>query len=203
MMVNRQGHRFVDETIEYSVLATVLREQPNREAFAIFDESARQASKTSQYRPAPNWSSDRIEDHVAAGTLWKADSLPELADKIGLPPQALTVTAQRYSMMAETGADADYFKPSDMLRTVSTGPFYAARIVAAIVCWTGVGIRIDADAHVLAHDGLPIPGLFAAGETTGGMHGDCYAAGGASIANAIVFGRIAGRGAAACKESVT
>ncbi|RVQ64848.1 FAD-dependent oxidoreductase [Croceicoccus ponticola] len=196
MMVNRQGHRFVDETIEYSVLATVLREQDGRECYAILDEGARMASATTDYRPAPNWHGERLLDHVAAGTLQQADTLEELAAKIGLPPDALAAAAHRYSAMADAGEDRDFFKPGTMLRPVRSGPFYAARIVAAIVCWTGVGIRIDPDARVLATDGTPIPGLYAAGETTGGMHGDCYAAGGASIANAIVFGRIAGAGAA-------
>ncbi|HEX2793354.1 MAG TPA: FAD-dependent oxidoreductase [Croceicoccus sp.] len=196
MMVNRQGHRFVDETIEYSVLATVLREQEGRECWAILDEDARLASATTDYRPAPNWQGERLLDHVAAGTLLTGATLPELAARCGIPADALAAAAARYSALADAGEDADYFKPAAMLRPVRRAPFYAARVNAAIVCWTGVGIRIDAEARVLARDGTPIPGLFAAGETTGGMHGDCYAAGGASIANAIVFGRIAGRNAA-------
>lgn len=195
MMVNRQGHRFVDETIEYSVLATVLREQTGRECWAILDEDARLASASTQYRPAPNWHGDRLLEHVAAGTLKTGATLEELAVRCDLPADALVAAAERYSAMSDDGEDLDYFKPDTMLRPVRRGPFYAARVNAAIVCWTGVGIRIDAQARVLARDGLPIPGLFAAGETTGGMHGDCYAAGGASIANAIVFGRIAGSNA--------
>lgn len=202
MMVNRQGHRFVDETIEYSVLATVLREQEGRECWAILDEDARLASATTHYRPAPNWHGERLLEHVAAGTLQTGATLEELADRCGIPADALVAAAQRYSAMSDAGEDADYFKPAAMLRPVRRGPFYAARINAAIVCWTGVGIRIDAEARVLARDGTPIPGLFAAGETTGGMHGDCYAAGGASIANAIVFGRIAGRNAAICASEL-
>lgn len=197
MMVNRQGHRFVDETIEYSVLATVLREQEGRECWAILDEDARLESATTQYRPTPNWHEERLLDHVAAGTLQTGATLEELAQRCGLPADAMKVAAERYSEMSDRGEDTDYFKPAGMLRPVRRGPFYAARINAAIVCWTGVGIRIDAEAQVLASDGTPIHGLYAAGETTGGMHGDCYAAGGASIANAIVFGRIAGRNAAA------
>lgn len=198
MMVNRQGHRFVDETIEYSVLATVLREQDGRECWAILDEDARLASASTDYRPAPNWHGDRLLDHVAAGTLLTGATLKELADRCALPADALVAAAARYTAMADAGEDRDYFKPAAMLRPVRRGPFYAAKVNAAIVCWTGVGIRIDAEARVLARDGRPIPGLFAAGETTGGMHGDCYAAGGASIANAIVFGRIAGCNAALC-----
>jgi predicted oxidoreductase len=76
------------------------------------------------------------------------------------------------------------------------GPFYAARIRPGIICWTRTGIRIDTEARVLDGADRPVPGLFAAGETTGGMFGQCYAAGGASIGNAIIFGRIAGRNAA-------
>jgi fumarate reductase flavoprotein subunit len=196
MMVNRDGRRFVDETIEYSVLAAVLDEQRGQDCFAIFDEASRLASRTTRYRPAPNWTADRLLEHVEAGTLVSAPTLVELAVKIGLPAERLARTAERYTAMAEAGSDGDYFKPAGMLRPVSQGPFYAAHIRAAIICWTGTGIRIDTEARVLGADDCPIPGLYAAGETTGGMFGQCYAAGGASIANAAVFGRIAGRNAA-------
>ena len=70
----------------------------------------------------------------------------------------------------------------------------------AIVCWTGTGLRIDREARVLDRADCPIAGLFAAGEATGGMFGECYAGGGASIANAIIFGRVAGRNAAAASN---
>lgn len=205
MMVNRHGRRFVDETIEYSVLAAVMDEQPGQDCFAIFDETARLASKTTQYRPAPNWTADRLLDHVEAGTLVSAPTLEELAEKLGVPAARLTTTAERYNTLVEMGSDADYFKPSAMLRPVAQGPFYAAHIRPAIICWTGTGIRIDTEARVLGADDRPVPGLYAAGETTGGMFGQCYAAGGASIGNAVVFGRIAGRNAAdlAAKEKVS
>lgn len=196
MMVNRQGRRFVDETIEYSVLAAVLDEQPGQDCFAIFDEAARLDSKTTQYRPAPNWTAERVLDHVAAGTLISAPTLDELSATLGIDPARLATTAERYNALAQAGSDADYFKPAAMLRRVARGPFYAAHIRPAIICWTGTGIRIDTEARVLGADDRPVPGLYAAGETTGGMFGQCYAAGGASIGNAVVFGRIAGRNAA-------
>lgn len=192
MMVNREGRRFIDETIEYSVLAAVLDEQPGQDCFAIFDEASRLASKTTQYRPAPNWTADRLLDHVEAGTLVSAPTLEALAERLGLPPARLATTADRYNALAGAGNDEDYFKPGAMLRPVREGPFYAAHIRAGIICWTGTGIRIDTRARVLGADDRPIPGLYAAGETTGGMFGQCYAAGGASIGNAVVFGRIAG-----------
>lgn len=196
MMVTAEGHRFVDETIEYSVLAALVNNLPRKECYAIFDEAARQASKTTQYRPAPSWTADRLEQSVAEGTLVRADTLAELAARIDVPADALETAVARYSADHDAGEDRDFFKSAAMLRTVAEPPYYAARIRAGIICWTGTGIRIDREARVLDEAGRPIAGLYAAGETTGGMFGECYAAGGASIGNAVIFGRIAGQHAA-------
>lgn len=119
-----------------------------------------------------------------------------------MPAAALEEAAGRYSDDAASGQDRDFFKSAAMLRPVAQPPFYAARIRAAIICWTGTGLRIDWDARVLDVAGRAIPGLYGAGETTGGMWGECYASGGASIGNAVVFGRIAGAGAAADAASI-
>ncbi|KMS50548.1 fumarate reductase [Novosphingobium barchaimii LL02] len=203
MMVNRDGRRFVDETIEYSVLAAVLDEQPGQDCYAIFDEASRLASRTTRYRPAPSWTAERLAEHVEAGTLVRGATLAELADTLGLPAKRLATTAERYNEFNQIGVDQDFFKPAEMLRPVTEGPFYAAHIRPGIICWTGTGIRIDTQARVLDAADRPVPGLYAAGETTGGMFGQCYAAGGASIGNAVIFGRIAGRGAALEKTRTT
>lgn len=196
MMVDAAGHRFVDETIEYSVLASIVNALPRKECYAIFDEQSRLASRTTSYRPAPSWTADRLARSVVEGTLLRADSIAGLARLLDIPADALETAAMRYNADVAAGVDADFFKPSAMLRPIATPPFYAARIRAAIVCWTGTGLRIDREAQVLDSAGRAIPGLYAAGETTGGMFGECYAAGGASIGNAIVYGRIAGANAA-------
>lgn len=75
-------------------------------------------------------------------------------------------------------------------------PFYAAEVHAASFGATSAGVRIDPDARVLRTDSAAIPGLYAPGETAGGVLGERYVGGGNYIANALVFGRIAGRGAA-------
>ncbi|NJC32885.1 fumarate reductase flavoprotein subunit [Sphingomonas jejuensis] len=200
MLVGADGRRFVNEALEYSVLSAILKEQPGASAFAVFDEDARRSSRLADHRPAPSWTADRLLDAVDAGTLQQAGSLAELAGKIGVPAAALIAEADRMTEAAAGGADADFFKPPALLRPVRTPPFYAARIRAAIICWTGCGIAIDPDARALDEAGRRIPGLFAAGETTGGMFGECYASGGASIANAVVFGRIAGHNAATARR---
>ena len=104
VMVNRHGRRFVDETIEYSVLSVVLREQPERECFGIFDEATRLAAKTSAYRPAPNWTSDRLGQLADAGVLARADSLDALAGELGIPAATLRTTVETHNRNVAAGA---------------------------------------------------------------------------------------------------
>ncbi len=82
------------------------------------------------------------------------------------------------------------------MKPVVSAPLYAVEVQPAIICLTSTGVRIDARTQALDERDQPIRGLFAAGETTGGVLGDRYIVGGNSIANAIVFGRIAGHSAA-------
>jgi fumarate reductase flavoprotein subunit len=191
--VNHEGRRFIDESTEYSVLAEVLMNQTAGECFALFDEAARAASKSTT---APNWSADRLAHFAETGKLARADTLDALAATLGIRPGTLATTVASYNAAVQSGADDAFFKDAANLKPIATPPFYGARIRPAVVCWTGTGLRIDREARVLDHADRPIEGLFAAGETTGGMFGQCYAGGGASIANAIVFGRIAGNNAA-------
>ncbi len=191
--VNHEGRRFIDEATEYSVLSEVLSTQTAGECFAIFDEAARAEAKA---HPAPNWAADRLAEFAEKGPVVKADTLTELAERIGVRPETLVTTAERYSADARAGADSAFFKAPAHLRPIETPPFYGVRIRPAIVCWTGTGLRIDAEARVLDQADRIMPGLFAAGETTGGFAGPCYAGGGASIGNAVIFGRIAGTNAA-------
>lgn len=191
--VTHEGRRFIDESTEYSVLAEVLGTQTAGECFAIFDEATRRAAPAT---PAPNWSADRLAAFARAGRLAQADTLDGLAERLGIRAPTLATTAQAMTAATTAGQDADFFKPAEHLRAIATPPFYGARIRPAVVCWTGAGLRIDREARVLDRADRPIPGLYAAGETTGGMHGPCYPGGGASILNAIVFGRVAGRNAA-------
>lgn len=192
-LVTHEGRRFVDESSEYSVLAELLHEQTDKECFAIFDETARAESRPV---PAPNWSAERLAQFIASGQIYSDPTLAGLAEQLGVAPQTLATTCDTVNRAAVAGEDGQYFKNAAYLRAIATPPFYGARLRPAVVCWTGTGLRIDAEARVLDAADRPIAGLFAAGETTGGMFGPCYAGGGASICNAIVFGRIAGSNAA-------
>ncbi|MEZ5598393.1 MAG: FAD-dependent oxidoreductase [Pseudomonadales bacterium] len=202
--VNREGQRFVRETAEYAVMAGVVQAQTGGTCFAIFDEASRRDA-----RPLPryadafasgalplNWVADELAHQAGAGKVVSAASLDALAGRIGLRPGALEVTVAEYNADVASGSDKRFFKAADDLRPIAEPPFHAVEILPAIVCLTSAGIRIDADARALDTRGLPIAGLYAAGETCGNVLGERYIGGGNSIANAIVFGRVAGSTAA-------
>ena len=90
-------------------------------------------------------------------------------------------------------SDPDFGRTS-FANPLDTAPFYAIKVTAGIHHTMG-GVKIDTDTHVLKADGTVIPGLFAAGEVTGGVHG-ANRLGGTAVADIVVFGRIAGAQAA-------
>lgn len=118
----------------------------------------------------------------------------ELATKAGIDPKGLAQTAQKVGEYAKTGKDLD-FNNRVGLSSLAEGPFYAIKAVPS-VHYTMGGIRIDTRARVLRADGKVIPGLYAAGEVTGGIHGT-NRLGGNAYAEIMVYGRIAGKEAAA------
>jgi len=202
--VNREGRRFVNEMIEYAVMSGVVKAQTGGSCFAIFDDVAkREAKPNEQYEDAfaagiisLNWVTEVLDAQVDTGKVISSDSLEELEAKCGIRPGSLTATIDRYNADVQTGVDSMFFKKPNEMKQILTPPFYAVEIKPAIVCLTSTGLRIDANTHVLDQRDRVIKGLYAAGETTGGVLGDRYIGGGNSIANAIVFGRLAGRQAA-------
>jgi fumarate reductase flavoprotein subunit len=202
--VNREGRRFVKETVEYAVMSGVVKAQTGGSCFALFDDAARAAA-----RPDPryadafaagtlalNWVTETLDEQIAAGRVIEAATLAELEARCGIRSGSLAATLDRYNADARAGEDTQFFKDPAVMKPLSTPPFYAVEIRPAIVCLTSTGLRIDSRARVLDRRDRVIPGLHAAGETTGGVLGERYVGGGNSIANAVVFGRLAGREAA-------
>lgn len=207
LLVNREGRRFGEETAPYGLMDGLTREHGSV-VYAIFDDASRLTAapgSPAPYkiqipslpgRPSPNWNSKMIDTMAAEGRIATADSIGALAERLGLPVDAFTGTVTRYNDLVQAGHDADYLKRPEFLRPIETGPFYGAELRPATVCLTAVGPRIDRNARVLSRHGRPIPGLFAAGECTGGTLGDRYVGTGNSWINCLVFGRVAGRTAA-------
>jgi fumarate reductase flavoprotein subunit len=177
-------------------------------AYAIFDRAAldeataagvaryKQRVPGSTKKQSPHWNADVVESMVAAGKVHDALSVAELAAGFGLPAEHLGVTVERYNAAVAAGEDFDYLKDPKFLQPIASPPFYAAEIRPATVCFTACGLRIDRDAQVIGESGRPIPGLFAAGESAGGVVGPRYVGSGNSYANCVTFGRVAGASAA-------
>ncbi len=195
ILVNQAGRRFADETAPYTVLGGLIDHQAGP-VYAVFDEGARAVARPSPLSRA-YWVADVLEARADDGTIVRADTVTALAAATGIRADALAGTLATYNADCTAGFDSRFFKSaSSGMRPIVQPPFYAARIQPAIVCWTGAGVRIDADTRVLDEAERPIAGLYAAGETVGSLHGDRYIGGGGSFGPAIMFGRLAGEHAA-------
>ena len=180
ILVNRSGLRFVNEITTRDKAAAAILAQEGGRAYLVFDDSVRR-------------SLSKIESFVHLGIVIEAASIEALAGKIEIPPAALVQTLETYNGFVASGRDTDFERP-DLPRELLTGPFYAIEITPAVHHTMG-GVKIDNRAEVLGEDGEPIPGLFAAGEATGGVHGS-NRLGGNAVSDIITFGRLAGDEAA-------
>ena len=118
---------------------------------------------------------DQYQDQVDAGNeaIQKADTLEELAEKIGVDPSALTSEVEKYNGFCAAGQDDEFAKDPQYLRALEDGPYYSFKLNVGIFATVG-GLKIDEDSEVLTSDGTVIPGLFATGCDTGGLYGDAY-----------------------------
>ena len=135
----------------------------------IFDESTREAgSIASQWLSWPTttegytWSNDNLAE-IEKGWIIKADTIEELAEKIGRDPVELQATIDRYNEMCEKGVDEDFGRDPATMAPIEKAPFYAVSITPTLVATTG-GAKRDTDGRVLDWNENPIPGLYEAGE---------------------------------------
>ena len=128
--------------------------------------------------------------------LVKADTIEEAAAFFGIDAAALAETVEKYNQYVENGTDEEFGRGS-MNAKIETAPFYIVVATPAVHHTMG-GVQINTDAQVIDTNGNVIPGLYAAGEVTGGIHGT-NRLGSCAIADLTVFGRIAGTNAAAAK----
>jgi len=149
----------------------------------------------------------------AVGSVHRAATVAELAARAGLDRHALAATVARFNGFAGAGRDEDFHRgdsaydryygdprrrPNPNLAPLDTPPFYAVKIVPGDLGTKG-GLRTDERARVLRADGIPIPGLYAAGNTSATVMGHSYAGAGATIGPAMTFGYIAALDLAAAR----
>jgi fumarate reductase flavoprotein subunit len=205
MLVNRDGRRFMDETIGYGAMSGVVDAQPGGECYGIFDAATfndppsdpRFAAEIRSGMMTTQWTADALPEALATGRIVKGDTIEALAERMGIRADALRYAVELQNRDAGAGCDTLFLKDSAFLRPIGDGPYYGVVFRSAVLCFTSAGLRIDRDARVLHESGRPIAGLFAAGETTSGVLGERYLGSGSSVAHVVTFGRIAGRNAAA------
>ena len=123
----------------------------------------------------------------------------DLGKALGMPGETLAQTIETYSSAVDAKKDAEFQRP-DLPRPLRTPGYYAIEIKPGIHYTMG-GLKINTAAQVIGVNGDPVPGFFAAGEVTGGVHG-ANRLGGNSICETIVFGRIAGSNAAKAAKGI-
>ena len=154
--------------------------------------------------------SKKPEEWFTSGYMKRADSIEELAEACGIPPEALKATTERFNGFARSGVDEDFGRgdsaydqflgdfthgPNASLGTVEQAPFYAVQVVPGDVGTFG-GVVTDCEARVLREDGTPIPGLYATGTTTAAVMGRTYPGAGCSIGPSFTWGFVAAKHAA-------
>ena len=192
VIVNRHGHRFVDESLSYKTLGREVLGQPEGLGFEIFDAKVRAMS----HRGIPLKDIDTLEE---IGHVHKADTLEELAEIAGINPEHLAGTIARYNAAIAEGLPDEVGRTSlcngigDLL-PIDQAPFYAYP-AKSLMTTTYCGITITPQGEVRTVDGEIIEGLYAIGEVTGGFHGAAYITG-TSLGKGAVFGRIVAEHAA-------
>ena len=181
ILVNQEGERFYDEVSTRDKVSAAEFEQTGGYAWLIVDSRMSDASNV-------------IQGYINKGYAESGDSYEALAEAIGAPADAFAATMESWNACVEAKEDAAFGRVS-FANPLDQAPYYAIKVQPGIHHTMG-GIRIDSDARVLDADGAVIPGLFAAGEVTGGVHGN-NRLGGNAVADFVIFGRIAGASAAA------
>lgn len=181
LFVNKQGKRFVNEYAERDVLSKAALEQEDGLFFIIADKEI-----VDQY-------ADRLENLESTGCIYLADTLEELAGKMGVPADALVETVNQYNAYTLAKHDPDFGKEL-FGNPIDEAPFCATPRSPSLHHTMG-GLKINTETEVLDTDGNAIPGLYAAGEVCGGIHAG-NRLGGNAMTDFLVFGRIAGANAA-------
>ena len=183
ILVNKQGNRFVEELDTRRKISMAIKEQQDSIAYQIWDEDSMQKSKVLQDHKI------EYDNLIENKKMIKANSIEEIADFFDLDKENLKKTIEKFNKDSENGKDT-LFNLRRLGFKIEKAPFYCLKAVPAVHHTMG-GLKINKEAKVLNTKAQEIDGLFAAGEVTGGIHGN-NRLGSVSIADITVFGIIAG-----------
>ena len=179
VLINSEGKRFIDEVGTRDVVSAAEIAQPGSYSWLIIDQKMVDDSSV-------------IQGYIKKGYTFEGKTYEELAEQIGVDGAALAETMNTWNGYVEAKNDPDFGRTS-FADKLDTAPYYAIKVTAGVHHTMG-GLKINTNTEVLNENGEIIPGLFAAGEVTGGVHG-ANRLGGTAVSDFVVFGRIAGAAA--------
>ena len=179
VLINAEGKRFIDEVGTRDVVSAAEIAQTGSYSWLVVDQAMADASSV-------------IQGYIKKGYTFEGKTYEELAEQIGVDGAALAETMNTWNGYVEAKNDPDFGRTS-FANKLDTAPYYAIKVTAGVHHTMG-GLKINTNTEVLNENGEVIPGLFAAGEVTGGVHG-ANRLGGNAVADFTVFGRIAGAAA--------
>ena len=214
LKVNLKGERFINEYLPYDMVLHAAASQPHHTYCTIWDSKYPEDCEKfathgcSRLYPhvngtAPVFPMETVigmnEDLEEQGYIVQADTVEELAEKLGLPVDTFTATVEHYNELAANGEDTDFGKESYRLSTLTEAPFYGVRQCGGYLICTMDGIQIDDNMHALDTNYQPIPGLYVIGDMSGNYFSHSYPnlMSGAAAGRSATFGRLAGQNAAA------
>ena len=179
ILINAEGKRFIDEVGTRDVVSAAEVAQTGGYSWLVVDQKMADASSV-------------IQGYIKKGYTVEGKTYEELAEAMGVDSAAFAETMANWNQCVADKTDAEFGRTS-FANPLDTAPYYAIKVTAGVHHTMG-GLKIDTNTEVLDADGNAIPGLFAAGEITGGVHG-ANRLGGNAVADFTVFGRIAGKAA--------
>ncbi|GIO98957.1 flavocytochrome c [Paenibacillus lautus] len=177
ILVTSQGKRFTNELDTRDNVTAAINKLPEKSAYLVFDSGVKSRVKA-------------IQQYEKMGFVIHGDSIEALAKEMGVPADQLQATLDTWNSAVKNNKDTEFDRTTGMDNDLSGAPYHAIQIAPGIHYTMG-GVKINTNTEVLDKNGNPIPGLFAAGELTGGLHGQ-NRIGGNSVAEIIIFGRQAG-----------
>ena len=179
ILINEEGQRFIDEVGTRDVVSAAEIAQTGSYSWLVVDQAMADASSV-------------IQGYIKKGYTVTGTTYEELGKAMGVDAAAFAETMDKWNGYVEAKNDPDFGRTS-FANPLNTAPYYAVKVTAGVHHTMG-GLKINANTEVLNENGEVIPGLFAAGEVTGGVHG-ANRLGGNAVADFTVFGRIAGAAA--------
>ena len=179
ILINKEGQRFIDEVGTRDVVSAAEIAQTGSYSWLVVDQAMVDASSV-------------IQGYIKKGYTVTGATYEELGKAMGVDAAAFAETMEKWNGYVEAKNDPDFGRTS-FANPLNTAPYYAVKVTAGVHHTMG-GLKINANTEVLNEKGEVIPGLFAAGEVTGGVHG-ANRLGGNAVADFTVFGRIAGAAA--------